>query len=75
MDKFYGLVSDLNVGISCGPNIPPPFLPEGEDTVSPDCILPDAFNGPFSEVYPLYTDARDVFRVDEDENNLSDVCE
>ena len=83
MQDFYSLVSDLNIGVSCGPIIIPPFLPGTDNTdtpVIPDCILPPEmrtipFNGAFSLVNPLYEDARDVFRVDENENEMPDVCE
>ena len=83
MQSFFGLVSDLNVGVSCGPVIIPPFLPGIDNTdtpVTPDCILPPEmrtipFNGAFSLVNPLYDDARDVFRTDENENEMPDVCE
>ena len=83
MQSFYGLVSDLNVGISCGPIIIPPFLPGTDNTdtpVTPDCFLPPEmrtipFNGAFSIVNPIYDDAREVFRTDENENEMPDVCE
>lgn len=89
MQDLYSLVSDLNTGISCGPNIIPPFLPgadeldmPAEGTVGPDCILPPdegfqttPYNGAFSVVNPLYDEARDVFRTDSDGNNMPDVCE
>ncbi len=83
MDNFFGLVSDLNVGISCGPVIIPPFLPGTDSTdspITPDCALPPEmrtipFNGAFSLVNPLYDDARGIFRTDTNENNMPDVCE
>ena len=83
MQSFYGLVSDLNVGVSCGPIIIPPYLPGKDRTdtpITPDCALPPEmrtipFNGAFSLVNPLYDDARDIFRTDENENEMPDVCE
>ena len=83
MQDLYGLVSELNVGISCGPIIIPPFLPGTNNTdtpVTPDCALPPEmrttpFNGAFSIVNPLYDDAREIFRTDTNENDLPDVCE
>ena len=90
MQDLYSLVSELSTGISCGPNISPPFLPgadelsmhEEENVVEPDCILPPEeefqttpYTGPFSVVNPLYDEAIDLFRTDSDENNMPDVCE
>ncbi|OGI06827.1 MAG: hypothetical protein A3I68_00600 [Candidatus Melainabacteria bacterium RIFCSPLOWO2_02_FULL_35_15] len=83
MQDLYSLVSELSTGISCGPAIIPPFLPGTDDTdtlVTPDCILPPEmratpFNGAFSLVNPLYESARDVFRTDENENEMPDACE
>ena len=83
MQSLYDLVSELNVGISCGPVIIPPFLPGTDNTdtpVTPDCALPPEmrsipFNGAFSIVNPIYDNAREIFRTDEDENEMPDVCE
>jgi len=84
MQDLYGLVSKLNVGISCGPIIIPPFLPGTDNTdtsVTPDCALPPdemraiPFNSAFSIVNPLYDNARDIFRIDENKNEMPDVCE
>ncbi len=83
MQDLYGLVSKLNVGISCGPVIIPPFLPGTDNTdipVTPDCALPPEmratpFNGAFSVVNPLYENARDIFRTDTNENDMPDACE
>lgn len=83
MQDLYALVSELNVGISCGPVIIPPFLPGTSSrgvTITPDCGLPPEmraipFNSAFSVVNPLYEDARDIFRTDINENEMPDVCE
>lgn len=81
MDDFFGLVSDLSSGISCGPSIIPPFLPGTENTdspITPDCLPPEMrtpFNGAFSLVNPLYDDALNIFRTDINENEMPDVCE
>ena len=83
MQSFFDLVSELSTGISCGPAIIPPFLPgtNNIDTpITPDCILPPEmraipFNGAFSLVNPIYENAREVFRIDENENEMPDVCE
>lgn len=82
MQSFFDLVSELSTGISCGPAIIPPFLPgtDNLDTpVTPDCILPEMraipFNGAFSLVNPLYENASNLFRIDENENDMPDVCE
>ena len=83
MQDLYGLVSELNVGISCGPVIIPPFLPGTEsrdEPVTPDCFLPPEmralpFNGAFSVVNPLYDSAREIFRTDTNQNEMPDVCE
>ena len=74
MNDFFALVSDLNVGISCGPAIIPPFLDRNNDPITPDCILPDQL-GAFGEVNPVYEDARDLFHIDEDDSGISDACE
>ncbi len=84
MQKLYSLVSNLNIGISCGPVIIPPFLPGTDnlaEIITPDCALPPdemrstPFNGAFSIVNPVYDNARDVFREDTNENEIPDVCE
>ena len=83
MQDLFGLVSELNVGITCGPIIIPPFLPGTENTDSPittDCILPPEmratpFNSAFSVMNPLYETARDIFRTDTNKNEMPDVCE
>ncbi len=83
MQDLYGLVSELNVGITCGPVIIPPFLPGTNNTdtsITPDCILPPEmratpFNGAFSIVNPLYEKARGIFRTDTNKNEMPDVCE
>lgn len=78
MDDFYELTSDLGAGISCGPPILPPFLERIEkiESITTDCILPDQIGGePFSEVYGLYTEARDVFLVDLNSSEIPDACE
>ena len=82
MQSLYDLVSELNVGISCGPVIIPPFLPGTDNTDTPvttDCALPPemraTFNGAFSIVNPIYENARDIFRTDANENEMPDVCE
>ncbi len=80
MDDFFGVVSDLNVGISCGPAILPPFLDREVDVLTPDCglppdeVLPDQL-GSFGEVNPIYEDARDLFHIDVDSSNIPDACE
>ena len=91
MNDFFGLVSDLGSGIACGPPILPPFLPGGDsdlpiDSLSSDCILPPdeqlgrlqiggPFGGSFSDVYPIYNEARDLFHIDTNSSDISDVCE
>ena len=83
IQDLYSLVSDLNIGISCGPVIIPPFLPGTEgrnEPVTPDCFLPPEmrstpFNGAFSVINPLYDNAREVFRTDTNQNEMPDVCE
>ena len=83
MQDLYGLVSKLNIGISCGPIIIPPFLPGTSNRdvpVTPDCGLPPEmratpFNGAFSIINPLYDNARSIFRTDENQNEVPDVCE
>lgn len=91
MDEFYELVSNLGSGISCGPPILPPFLPgEDFDSLptklTQDCLPPPdeplerlqiggPFGGSFSGVYPLYEDARDLFQIDSNDTEISDVCE
>ena len=83
MQDLYGLVSEVNVGISCGPVIIPPFLPGTSNRdvpVTPDCGLPPEmrttpFNVAFSILNPLYEKARDTFRTDTNKNDMPDVCE
>ena len=83
MQDLYSLVSELNIGISCGPIIIPPFLPGTSNRdvpVTPDCALPPEmrsvpFNGAFSIVNPLYDSARNIFRTDENTNDMPDACE
>lgn len=91
MNEFYELVSDLGSGISCGPEILPPFFPEGEieneDDLGINCIPPPEFEddiafqiggpfgGSFADVHPVYEQCRDLFQIDEDLNNISDACE
>ena len=83
MQDLYGLVSELNIGISCGPIIIPPFLPGTSNRdvpVTPDCALPPEmratpFNGAFSLVNPLYETARGIFRTDTNKNDMPDACE
>ncbi len=77
MDDFYALTSELGTGIACGPPIVPPFLGRIAKTksITPDCILPDQLSEPFSEVYGLYTEARDIFHTDLNSNNIPDSCE
>ncbi|MBI2996761.1 MAG: hypothetical protein HYY52_08685 [Candidatus Melainabacteria bacterium] len=79
MNALYKLVSDLGIGISCGPPILPPFLGEEDDiainSIKPDCIQPDQLGNLFSEIYGLYTRARDLFHVDTDANEIPDACE
>ena len=80
MNEFYGLVSDLNIGISCGPLIIPPFLDRENEVLTGDCalppeaVLPDQL-GIFGEVNPVYDTARDLFHIDEDGSGISDACE
>ena len=83
MQDLYGLVSELNVGISCGPVLIPPFLPGTEsrdEPITPDCALPPEmrstpFNSAFSVINPLYDNAREIFRTDTNQNEMPDVCE
>ena len=83
MQDLYGLVSEVNVGISCGPVIIPPFLPGTSNRdvpVTPDCALPPEmkvtpFNGAFSILNPLYDNARDIFSTDTNQNEMPDACE
>lgn len=90
MDDFYGLVSDLGSGISCGPPILPPFLPEGESTdtdLGINCLPPPEpgeltrlqiggpFGGAFADVNPVYNECRDLFQIDDNGSNIPDVCE
>ena len=90
MDDFYELVSKLELGISCGPAILPPFLPGSDssllvESLTGDCLPPpDAFErlqiggpfgGAFADVNPVYDEARDLFQIDADASEISDVCE
>lgn len=91
MDDFYELVSDLGLGIACGPPILPPFLPGEDDNnlvepLSGDCLPPPdelferlqiggPFGGSFADVNPIYNEARNLFQIDTDKSNISDVCE
>ena len=81
MNDLYGLVSELLVGISCGPSVIPPFFPEAKVLLSPDCIMPeeeittDQLDDTFVELNPIYDDARELIKVDDNSNGISDVCE
>ncbi|GEM_PF-2929902 len=86
MKDFYDLVSELQLGIACGPLIIPPFLPGGDEPIlekiNVDCLPPDdllqiggPFGGAFVDVNPLYDEAKDLFQIDSDESEISDVCE
>lgn len=91
MDEFYELVTKLELGITCGPAVLPPFLPGdgGEPLFEPlveDCLPPPddfperlqiggPFGGAFADVNPVYDDARDLFQIDANSSEISDVCE
>ena len=88
MDEFFELVTKLELGISCGPVILPPFLPgdDGSSLIEPlteDCLPPpDAllqiggpFGGAFVDINPVYDEAKDLFQIDVDSSEISDVCE
>ena len=81
MDDFYGLTSDLGTGISCGPSILPPFLERKEpEPLTTNCLPPEdellaQIGSPFSEVYGLYNQARDLFHIDVNTNEIPDSCE
>lgn len=81
-DELYSLVSELSIGISCGPNILPIFPSDVEDLFLPDCALPPEEGtrrnqlGPlFSEVFSLYEETKELFKIDDDQNETPDVCE
>jgi hypothetical protein len=90
MDEFYEVVTKLELGISCGPVVLPPFLPgdDGDPLVEPlveDCLPPPdeferlqiggPFGGAFADVNPVYDTARDLFQIDVNDSEISDVCE
>lgn len=84
MNEFYDLISEVSIGISCGPNILPPFPEEIEFLIQPDCLPPeedelpviDQFRGDlFFELNPIYEKARELSTTDADGNGISDVCE
>ncbi len=74
MNDFFALVSKLGTGIACGPPIIPPFLDRNNDSITPDCILPDQL-GAFGEVNSVYDIARNLFHIDKDGSGISDACE
>ena len=80
MNDFFALVSELNIGISCGPSIIPPFLDRANEVLTGDCalppeeVLPDQL-GAFGEINPVYDTARNLFHIDEDGSGISDACE
>ena len=79
MRDFYNLVSEVGTGIACGPPIILPFLERTEFALSPDCIMPDftpdQLDPTFVELNPIYDDAQKLSIVDDDGNDISDVCE
>lgn len=76
VNLLYEYVSELNIGISCGPNIlPSPFLEDIQPPLISDCIIPDQLNELFIELNPIYEDTRELALIDNNENEISDVCE
>lgn len=81
MNDFFKLVSDLGIGISCGPTILPPFFdtePLVVNCIPPpeeDELLRAQVGRPFSEVYGAYTKARDLVQIDTNINEIPDICE
>ncbi len=79
LNDFFGLISELGQGISCGPPILPPFfdktLPLTPDCIPPDDLRPDQFDQAFSELNPIYEQARKLANIDNDDNSVPDVCE
>ncbi len=57
------------------------------EALSADCLPPPdefplerlqiggPFGGSFADIYPIYNEARDVFQIDGDTSEISDVCE
>ena len=57
------------------------------ETLTTDCLPPPEFDedislqiggpfgGSFADVNPVYNECRDVFQIDNDSNDISDVCE
>ncbi len=79
LNDFFGLISELGQGIACGPPILPPFfdktLPLTPDCIPPDDLRPDQFDQGFSELNPIYEQARKLATIDNDDNSVLDVCE
>ena len=75
MNDFFGLVADLNVGLSCGPVIIPPYFAKAVSPLITDCIIPDQLDSTFIELNPIYDSARDLIRIDKNDNSIPDVCE
>jgi len=76
VNLLYEYVSELNVGVSCGPNIPlSPFLEDIHSTLVSQCIAPDQLNELFIDLNPIYEDIRELAFIDNNENEISDVCE
>lgn len=78
---FYGIVSKLGQGIACGPPILIPFDRFHHVELNPDCLPPpdgistDQLDSGFIELNPIYDKARRLSIIDNDENDVPDVCE
>ena len=76
VNLLYEYVSELNIGVSCSPNIlPSPFLEDIPPPLISDCIIPDQINSLFIDLNPIYEDARELALIDNNENEIADVCE
>ena len=56
-------------------NLTTDCLPPPEDEIFERLQIGGPFGGAFTDVNPVYEECRDVFQIDSDENEISDVCE